>query len=298
MSQTFAIRMPKESTTDIGAFVPWIMSHICPALPVNKTKTNPQALSEVFKLLQQELTRFTDYERLKLRHDARNASDKATSYTKEDHSKWVSMQTLELHLTSIMPGVYNVSAILFGPEYLPSVQELSAAEVNIGQETINRFYIQAYYEESHDNYWVKFIPFGTADIPFMPEGMVALVAEPEFDISIEQKETRKPLTELFDLYHQELQKSAEKHANRLGVKMFSEFSEMMKYFSNSRLFTDNLAESSKALSGGLYDPIRFSAYGFSLPCKNGIQLFSVVGFNTGRQYTIPMPILFIGKKES
>ena len=292
MTKPFAIRMPKESTADIGAFVPWIIGHISPAIPVEKTKTIPQALFEVFKNLQEELVRFTDYERLKLRHEN---SDFQGDYTKELHSKWLSLQNLELHLTLINPGTYNVSAVLFGPEYLPLADKGTEADINIGYETIFQFYIQMCYEEAQDTYWVKLLPFDLAKVPSMDPGQIPLTSEPDFNISIEQNEKRKSATELFNLYHDELQKSVERYAESLKIELSEEVKSQLSVI---RLMTDNLSESSKALSGGLYDPIRFSAYGFSLPTKNGFQLFSVVGFNIGRQYNIPMPVIFINKKES
>ena len=269
---TFAIKLPKESIVSVQTLVAWINAHLAPSIPVYQTILHSNYIEEIYQQFASEVDRFLSFDRYK----ADSFKSKQISDVPEaEYRAWLQSQELELHITPQLPGVVNISVMLFGPDIF------AKDGIGVGHEKIYNFYYYAYFD--NEEYCLGLLPKTQQDISkVVPETCVPLNFFPVFEYAYTaSKDLTKTYEEISKEIFDTLISYLEKEKGPEGVQVGSSYlPHIESFFKNSWEF-----------SGSFNQPLYAQAFANSLPTAEGQNVFITLTTSYGKLYRYVLPIL-------
>ena len=269
---TFAIKLPKESIVSVQTLVAWINAHLAPSIPVYQTILHSNYIEEIYQQFASEVDRFLSFDRYK----ADSFKSKQISDVPEaEYRAWLQSQELELHITPQLPGVVNISVMLFGPDIF------AKDGIGVGHEKIYNFYYYAYFD--NEEYCLGLLPKTQQDISkVVPETCVPLNFLPVFEyVYTASKDLTKTYEEISKEIFDTLISYLEKEKGSEGVELASPY-----------LFhIENFFKNAWEFNGSFNQPLYAQAFANSLPTAEGQNVFITLTTSYGKLYRCVLPIL-------
>lgn len=275
-NQISVLNVPRPATENMHAFVSWVIGFMAPAIPGTKAKLDVRSVKEIFNSFQEELTRFTDIERIRFRHELKDGE----SYSEEDHGKWLGMQSIELHVTEIKPGIYRLEANLYGPDILPSLS--GDITKGFGYEPFMVFFVIMDFKDSL--YEIRMLKNTQVTELHLREGAKPVDCTPAFSFVYKQEGA---IQKGWEDFKSEFAENLEGAFKQITGGMVSDSEYSLSYENTFKVLKDSY-DSAFQWAGSAFTPTHFSAYGNVLPTDEGFILHMCASFTFGRTYTFPL----------
>lgn len=292
--KTFNIRVPKQIYQQPTALFAWMNSHVNPGMPIHSTHIDIKSFEPLYEKFKARLERTLSLSTVQTYREQNNIQP----MTLDTHAAWCEQQEVEVKISFISDGRFEVKFMLFGPAHTEIPGQL-----DLGYMDLINFELGLFYDRGPDTYHIVYKdPFAGETVQLIGEDVVPLKLFPvySFDYTRDPKTSTPPLTtqELFDKFRNEFSEAM--WDNTIEIKNHEKgYVPEENNFYGYEAISDALTVlelqmfTADAFAGNFFLPLMLSAFCIEVPVKEGVLTYTRVTFSYGQRVTMMLPSLLL-----